>query len=65
MRPPSAARFEAEPDFTPTIDIRPRVGTVDPRLRAHIHHLVETYPQDSVRVIREWMAEAPARNLRH
>jgi flagellar biosynthesis/type III secretory pathway M-ring protein FliF/YscJ len=65
MRPPSAALFAAEPDFTPTIHIRPRVDRVDPRLSAHIHHLVETYPQESVRVLREWMAEGPARPLRH
>lgn len=65
MRPPSAVHFETEPDFTPTIHIRPRVDRVDPRLSAHIHHLVETYPQESVRVIREWMAEGPARHLPH
>ncbi|MCF3629889.1 hypothetical protein RJ527_01420 [Thalassospiraceae bacterium LMO-SO8] len=65
MRPPSPTVFETEPDFTPTIHIRPRVDRVDPRLSAHIHHLVKTYPQDSVRVIREWMAEGPARHLRH
>tara|TARA_B100000965_G_scaffold374878_1_gene366525 strand:- start:29 stop:229 length:201 start_codon:yes stop_codon:yes gene_type:complete len=57
MRSPSPALIEAEPDFTPTIHIRPRVDRVNPRLSAHIHHLVETYPKEAVRVIREWMAE--------
>jgi flagellar biosynthesis/type III secretory pathway M-ring protein FliF/YscJ len=65
MRPPSFVSQEPEPDFTPTIHIRPRVDRVNPRLSAHIHHLVETYPKESVRVIREWMAEGPARSLRH
>ena len=65
MRPPLPSFDEDVRDFSPTINIRPRVGRVNPRLRAHIHHLVETYPTDSVRVIREWMAEGPARLLRH
>ncbi|MEQ8229764.1 MAG: hypothetical protein RIA64_16890 [Rhodospirillales bacterium] len=65
MRPPSPSFDEDVRDFSPTISIRPRVGRVDPRLRAHIHHLVETYPKDSVRVIREWMAEGPIRAHRH
>lgn len=65
MRPPVPATDEDLRDFSPTINIRPRVGRVDPRLSAHIHHLVETYPKESVRVIREWMAEGPARPFRH
>ena len=54
-----------EPDFRPTITIRPRVRRVNPQLSAYVHHLVETYPDESLRVVREWMAEGLPPGRRH
>ena len=57
----SPAPSDREPDFTPAVLDNPRVGQVNPALRQRVHKLVETYPAETVRVIREWMAEpAPA-----
>ena len=54
---PETAPSPTEPSFSPTVLDNPRVGQVNPALRARVHDLVEAYPAETVRVIREWMAE--------
>ncbi|PIW25794.1 MAG: hypothetical protein COW30_18290 [Rhodospirillales bacterium CG15_BIG_FIL_POST_REV_8_21_14_020_66_15] len=65
MRAPAPGSREQQTDFSPALPADPRVGGISPRLRAHVHHLVETYPAETVRVLREWMAEGPATLVRH
>ena len=55
--PPFAPDSPPDPNFAPSALANPRVGRISPQLRAHVHHLVETYPAETVCVIREWMAE--------
>ncbi len=40
----------------------PVTGGVSPVMRDRVHHLVETYPDDSLRVVRAWLAEGGGRS---
>lgn len=64
--PSFAPDLSSDPNFAPSVPANPRVGRISPQLRTHVHHLVETYPAETVRVIREWMAEGgSAGRFRH
>ncbi len=53
------------PDFSPAILDAPKIGGINPALRQRVHQLVESYPQETIRVIREWMTEGPAGGTVH